>query len=187
MYAKSSGRPGSARFNGLLPSNTYYICIKGEKRADYSLAVCRADQMHQISTDKVNASANESLQVSSNPDSSVLLNINDKYNGRYESGINWFAFTTDEDSGISYWVTLQNLSADSDTLEMSIYDEVGNLLKVSDGTNYNSGSGSNTMYAKTTGIPGSGRFNYLLPSNTYYICIKGEKSADFAVFVYDHE
>ena len=124
----------------------------------------------------------DSYYTATNQDEAPAIQVNVKYNGRYESGWSWVAFTTGT-GDTKYYVTLQNLTAGSEPLTGRVFDEYGNSLQA---TTYNSYY-RDWIEAGESGTTRYMMFDSLQPETTYYIRIESESKADYMIGVSDHE
>ena len=182
IEAGESGTTRYMMFDSLQPETTYYIRIESESKAAYSIAVSTEDGRRSICTEKTVIRDRDSYYTATNQDETPAIQVNVKYNGRYESGWSWVAFTTGT-GDTKYYVTLQNLTAGSKILIGRVIDEYGNSLKA---TTYNSYY-RDWIEAGESGTTRYMMFDSLQPETTYYIRIESESKADYMIGVSDHE
>ena len=98
----------------------------------------------------------------------------------------WFVFTTGEQAGTEYIITLENLTQDSDRVYAWMYDADGNALKPTERNNdyYSFGVDTPFCLVNPNGTANSGMINTLEPNTEYYIRISGSQ-ADLLLTVTD--
>ncbi len=112
-----------------------------------------------------------------------MINLNTGYTGTSQDGEIWFSFTTGEQTGTEYIVTLENQTADSKTVYACMTDKDGNALTPTERDNNYSSYGEDTPFcaAGTDGIASSGMINNLKPNTIYYVRLRGAANTDLVL------
>ena len=130
VQADAGGGANSGMFDTLLPGTTYYLRITGGKKADFSLRITDPNEtMFDAAEGRKTISAGDALEVATNMDAAPLLKFNTRYEGKYTEGNQWFAFTTGDKEDVPYVITVDNLTAGSDSILGYVCDEYGTWIE----------------------------------------------------------
>ena len=185
LCAESDGRTSFSLLDTLKADTVYYIRIENEGKAAYSVSVSTEGNEGMISTPKETLSAADNYHTAANPDEAPLMALNEEYQGHYDSGYTWVAFTTGNSNGQAYYITLTNTSSDSETLSGYLFDEYGQQVYATRRNN-NNGDGR-ILSAKNDGSTSFSMVDTLKPETAYYIRIHGGSKADYRIGVSDRE
>ena len=194
VQAGWDGSANSAMFNNLQPNTTYYIRMNGGTKADYSLAVYAPGQTGNagdagsaystsanITEAKGSLAEGETLYTGTNQDAATPLKNNVTYHGSYEEGYAWVSFTTDEREDVEYRITVENLTAGSDSILGYVCNLYGRWQEPTERANSN--ERTRAIQAGEDGTPNTCMFNYLAPNTTYYIRLNGGTKAEYLITI----
>ena len=186
---QQNGRACTGTYTGLKPNSTYYLAIQGEGKAEYSLLISTPAQSstayatHSNIAEAMGAlSEEDELYTGTNQNIATKLKTNTRYKGRYIDGFCWVSFTTGDQEDVPYTVTLENLTVNSQDLEVYLHDEYGTHL-IPDSRNDGEHWPKAAAVAKQDGRACTGTFNSLLPNTTYYLAIQGKSKADYILLI----
>ena len=191
--ARPDGSPSSGRYSGLEPNTKYTIKLTGKDKADYTIRVSspsvsstKVGTSNNLSAAKGAAKATGMLETGTNQVDATLLQNNTAYKGQYIDGYAWVAFTTGSEEDAAYTITLENLSPNSQTLYgwlYNIYGEHPEINRSKDKINVEYSGDAYFASARPDGSPSSGIYRELEPNTTYYVCIKGDKKAEYMITI----
>ena len=182
VRADQSGRTASGWIKTLEPDTTYFFCITGDSKAQYSIRITDPAQ-EAVAEERPAAADAEEYQTAANMDEAPLLTADTRYHGKYTGGNLWVAFKTGEQEDVNYSITLENLTTDSDDLIGNLYDAYGNRLSP-DKRSYSENWG-HFVRADQNGRSASGWIKTLEPDTTYFFCITGGNKAEYILMISD--
>jgi outer membrane protein OmpA-like peptidoglycan-associated protein len=184
VQADAGGGANSGMFDTLLPGTTYYLRITGGKKADFSLRITDPNEtMFDAAEGRTTISAGDAFEAATNMDEAPLLKFNTRYEGKYIEGNQWFAFTTGDGEDVPYVVTVDNLTAGSDSILGYVCDEYGTWIEPTKRANNN--DRNRAVQAGQDGAPNSGMFDTLKPNTTYFLRLNAGKKAEYIVTISD--
>ena len=178
--AKQNGKASTGMANTLEPNTTYFLGVDGKNREEYSIVVSTPEQPIP-NTERQAASAAERLPVTTNMDAAAQLEINTKYNGKFEGGYHWFTFTTTAEEDAPYTITLENTTVGSEDLYAYVFRMDG--TKIVPVTRANNDYYKAFCLARQDGKASSGMVNTLDPDTTYFLQIHGGGKAEYLVTI----
>ena len=186
VRAKQDGRADTAMFDSLTPNTTYYLRLQGKSKADYTFKVSSPSAAKE-DTYTTSSSLSESVgkldenaefYTGTNQNIATMLKTNTRYHGHYTDGYSWVAFTTGEEEGGKYYITLENLVPGSQPVDGYLVDAYGTGLKTTEHRN-----GDNdyrrAVRALEDGTADTAMFDYLAPDTTYYLWIESKSKAEY--------
>lgn len=192
VEATEDGRAATGEIKNLSPNTKYYLRLLGEGKAQYSILVSSPSaEITKVNTSssfeeaKGELSENEAFYTGTNQNIATLLKKNTKYHGKHEAGaVDWVAFTTGEEEGAEYKVTLENLTVGSERFCGYLYDEYGTLqTDVSINFMRRYTSDKTTVEATEDGKAATGTFTALNPNSTYYLGIWNDSKAEYMLTI----
>ena len=213
--ADNTGTAATGYFDHLKPDTTYFLCIRGKDTADYSVIVSAIEQEDAeagIGTNQTDAGAGAGVDeeafttstvlaeaitpldeddvfyTGTNQNNPTMLKLNTYYQGDYNDGYSWVTFRTLAQEGVTYYVSLQNLTPGSEKLSSFLYDVYGNHV-IPDIRNYYAEKLANASdeflaaRADESGETAMGTFGTLAPNTTYYLRIQGGSAAEYILYL----
>ncbi|MBO4289947.1 MAG: OmpA family protein [Lachnospiraceae bacterium] len=178
--AGENGKAGSGMVNTLAPNTAYYLQIVGGNKADFSLVISTPEAPIP-DAERTAVSSIERLPVTTNMDAAALLEAGVRYNGKYEEGTHWFAFTTGSGEDVPYTVTLTDLTPGSGDMYAYLYDAAG--YKITPVSRDNNDYYRAICLAEQYGKASSGMVNTLEPDSTYFLRVYGKGKEEFSIVV----
>ncbi|MBE5997014.1 MAG: hypothetical protein E7240_06645, partial [Lachnospiraceae bacterium] len=181
VEAGKNGTANSATMESLLPNETYFLRLDGGPKTDYSLVLFNPAAEEPWAAYERQQPSEENFVPASNMDEAPNLTFGTVYNGHYEDGYVWTAFTTGPEEGIQYTVTLENLTVGSEWLKGYLFDKFGNQVYATQRNNDN--YDKRIVEAGQDGTANSAMMDTLLPNETYFIRLEGGSKADYLLTV----
>lgn len=193
VIAGLDGTADTAVYDALEPNTTYYLKLKCDSKAVYSLRITDPVQdAFDTAEGRIILGKGEELTPASNQDDAPILAMNECYQSKYENGYHWIAFRTGnaaEDplkitGAVSYMVTLDNHTVGSKNLVGYLVDEYGYNVKAS---RLNNGSGHNgsPVIAGQDGTADTAVYSDLAPNATYFLRVSGDSRAVYSIRITD--
>ena len=175
LTAEPAGRAATLSVDNLEPDTKYYLRVSGSGTVHYSLFI--DDPLGEaVAEEAVEAYAETELPeaMPTNQDDALLLQANQRYQGKYAEGYQWVSFRTGSGEDVAYGeygVTVVNQTVGGDNLKVMLVkdtgEEIGHVDATQDGA-------AVTVWAKE-----------LKPDTTYAVCIYGDRTVHYSLFFTD--
>ena len=188
VEATWDGTANSSLFRELAPNTTYFLRLRGEGKTDYTMTVFAPG----LTTDAYATSSSaaeargaigegETFYTGTNQNDATLLKLNVTYRGDYRDGYAWMAFTTTEQEGAEYTVTVEDLTVGSKPIIGYLYNEYGRCVFPTE--KHNSNGDGRCVEAREDGTANSSTFAELAPNTTYYIRLQCDSAAEYLITI----
>lgn len=175
LTAEPTGRAATLSVDNLEPNTKYYLRVSGSGTVHYALFI--DDPLGEAAAEEAVAAYAETElpeAMPTNQDDALLLQANQRYQGKYAEGYQWASFRTGSGEDVAYGeygVTVVNQTVGGDKLKVMLVKDTGEELGHVDVTQ---NGAAVTVWAKE-----------LEPDTTYAVCIYGDRTVHYSIFITD--